>query len=194
MGPVRHLGSGSNELVSVIDERPEVGQHLHPVSRGQDLPAGHDPGDGYRVDQVRLALGASPASLPVSQGGRHFPDVLRSSKEVEGCIYSDPRITSRFPWAVRPAPNPRKSSGDVPTLGGSANTFTQPGNCRRPLPRGPPPRCVKDPPPPSGDEPWGSVSPENGRNLGGVPIGGFLARLIFQRSGTDTGRTAIEAA
>jgi hypothetical protein len=31
-------------------------------------------------------------------------------------------------------PEPGKSSGDVPTPGGSADTFTQPGNCRRPLP------------------------------------------------------------
>jgi hypothetical protein len=81
MGPVGHLGPGSNQLVAVVDERPEVGQHLHPVGRRQDLPAGHDPGHRHRVDQVRLALGPSPPSLPVGQGGRYLPDVFPGTQE-----------------------------------------------------------------------------------------------------------------
>src|SRR6266508_3341269 len=50
MSPVRHLGPGPNELVTV-------------------------------VDQVRLALGGSPAPLSVRQRGRYLSDVLSGLKQ-----------------------------------------------------------------------------------------------------------------
>jgi hypothetical protein len=45
----------------------------------------------------------------------------------EGCIYSDRGHDQQvFLRAIRPAPNPGKSSGDVPTPGEKCR---QPGNC-----------------------------------------------------------------
>jgi hypothetical protein len=81
MGPVGHLGPYPNELVTVLDQGPEVGEHLQPVGRRQDLTAGHDPGDRHRVDHVRPALGGSPAPLSVRQRGRHLSDVLSRLKQ-----------------------------------------------------------------------------------------------------------------
>jgi hypothetical protein len=56
VGSVGHLGSGSNELVTVVDQGSQVGEQLDPV-------------------------GASPASLPERQRGWHLPDVLPGMKE-----------------------------------------------------------------------------------------------------------------
>src|SRR6266508_2078622 len=85
---------------------------------------------------------------------------------LEGCIYSDRGHDQQvFLRAVRPAPNPGKSSGEVPTPGESvANRAI----VDRPHSPGGPPHDVI-PPPPSGDEPWCPVWPDNVHETGVSP-------------------------
>lgn len=121
MSPVRHLGPGPNELVTVLDQGPEVGQHLQPVGRRQDLTARHDPGDRDRVDQVRLALRGSPAPLSVGQRGRNLSDVLSGTKEhprqprpvAERALDPDHAVRTTFADPSQQGPVPPRVVGEL---------------------------------------------------------------------------------
>jgi hypothetical protein len=72
---VGHLGSGMNQLVTVVHEQLEVREQRRAPGRGQGLIGRHHTGDGHRVDGVGLAFG-SPASLEMGEGRSDLPNVL----------------------------------------------------------------------------------------------------------------------
>jgi len=72
---VGHLGSGPNQLVTVVDEQLQVGEQRRASGRGQGLIGRHHTGDGHRVNRVGLALGAS-ASLEMGERRGDLPNIL----------------------------------------------------------------------------------------------------------------------
>jgi len=124
VGPVGHLGPGSNELIAVVDQGPEISERLHPVGRRQDLATGHDPGDRHRVHQVRLPLGVAPAPLPGRQRGRYLPDVLADTQEeprqsctvAERALDPDHPVRTTFADPSQQGPVPPWVVGELPCI------------------------------------------------------------------------------